>query len=214
MKSAAALICIGLCGTAAAAPLEGKVILVDAGHGVLNLRGDVINGGKQTPSGTPEHALTLTIAEKVADRLRSGGAKVYLTRTRDDYWRLSYNSVDDNRARAVLANAVKADSLVSIHCDWHPNRSIQGVTTLYASSKSYKLGAAIQSRLVSRLGAKDRKVKRDNFTILDGATMPAVIVETGFMSHGSEGKRLMTPGYQDRVAAAIADGILAYLGPG
>ncbi|OVE76741.1 hypothetical protein BVX98_04850 [bacterium F11] len=190
--------------------LKNRVVILDAGHGTLNYDSHIVNGGKETRDKIPEHKLTLHMAEAFKKELVDQGAIVYLTRNTTDYWRQAYNSVDDNKARAVFANEMGADVFISLHCDWHPNSRVKGVTTLYAKRDSKKLANSLHSSLVRGIKAKDRKVKRDTFTILDHAEIPAVIIETGFMSHRKEHKKLKSPTYQKKIAQSLTKGLLRY----
>jgi len=150
------------------------------------------------------------MAQKLAKRLEELGADVYLTRTPSDYWRPAYNSVDDNKARAIYANEVQADVLLSLHCDWHHRKKVHGVTTIYANRTSAHLARTLHKHMVRDLKRRDRKVVKDTFTILDHAEMPAVIIETGFMSHKQESKLLITPTYQTKVAHTLSKGLVRY----
>jgi N-acetylmuramoyl-L-alanine amidase len=53
-------------------------------------------------------------------------------------------------------------------------------------------------------------VRRARFSVLREATMPAVLVEAGFMSHPVEGKKIISPAYRRQIARAIADGVISY----
>jgi N-acetylmuramoyl-L-alanine amidase len=77
-------------------------------------------------------------------------------------------------------------------------------------AESSRLAYAIHERLVSRTGAENHGVKQAPFHVLAGARMAAVLVEVGFVSHRDEARLLATPAYQERIAAAIADGVAAY----
>jgi N-acetylmuramoyl-L-alanine amidase len=85
------------------------------------------------------------------------------------------------------------------------------------TDESARLAERVQHSLVSRLSAKylkakDRGRKEALFYVLLGAKMPAILVETGFLSNPEDEKRLATPGYQDDVARAIASGVQDFLG--
>jgi N-acetylmuramoyl-L-alanine amidase len=54
-------------------------------------------------------------------------------------------------------------------------------------------------------------VKQGPFLVLDGTYMPAVLVEAGFITHNSEGRRLGAGPYQESVAEGLFRGIKAYL---
>jgi N-acetylmuramoyl-L-alanine amidase len=79
-----------------------------------------------------------------------------------------------------------------------------------ALRSSSRLAHAVHGRLVAAAGAEDRGVKQAPFYVLAGARMPAVLVEVGFISHEGEAERLASRAHQDRIAAAIADGIAAF----
>ncbi len=79
-------------------------------------------------------------------------------------------------------------------------------------NESARLALAVQLRLNERLGLNDRGVKQAPFVVLTGATMPAVLVEVGFLSNSDEQQRLLDPTHQQNLAEAIAAGILEYLG--
>ena len=89
---------------------------------------------------------------------------------------------------------------------------LQDLADTEALAESSKLAYAIQDRLVAELGAGDRGVKQAPFYVLAGARMPAVLVEVGFVSNRSEARKLTAPAYQERVARAIADGVVAWRG--
>jgi N-acetylmuramoyl-L-alanine amidase len=75
---------------------------------------------------------------------------------------------------------------------------------------SSRLAYRIHERLVAALGAEDRGVKQAPFYVLAGARMPAVLLELGFISHESDSAQLVSRSYQERIAAAIAEVIVAY----
>lgn len=78
-------------------------------------------------------------------------------------------------------------------------------------SESAQLAEAIHLRLAAACPeTPSRKVRQGNFAVLRRAPMPAVVVEVGFLTNPVEGRRLVQPAYQDRQAAAIRDGILAF----
>jgi N-acetylmuramoyl-L-alanine amidase len=78
-------------------------------------------------------------------------------------------------------------------------------------NESAELALAVQQRLNQRLGLKDRGVKQAPFVVLTGATMPAILVEVGFLSNPDEAARLESGDHQQRLAEAIALGIDDFL---
>jgi N-acetylmuramoyl-L-alanine amidase len=85
---------------------------------------------------------------------------------------------------------------------------LQSAEALAASSR---LAHALHERLVAALRAENRGVKQAPFHVLAGARMPAVLLEVGFLSNEAEAQRLRTPAHQDRIAAAVAEGIAAWV---
>ncbi len=85
--------------------------------------------------------------------------------------------------------------------------SLEDAASLEGSSR---LAYAVHDRLVSTTGALDRGVKQAPFYVLAGARMPAVLVEVGFISNEAEGDKLRTKEYQEKVAAALAEGIAVF----
>jgi N-acetylmuramoyl-L-alanine amidase len=69
---------------------------------------------------------------------------------------------------------------------------------------SSRLAGVIQSQLNALGGIKDRGVKQAPFRVLVGASMPAVLVEVGFLSNDEEEKKLATGEYRDQIAEALA----------
>lgn len=200
-----------LSNIAVAAPgLTGRSILIDPGHGVIDYQGRVINTGKRASDGIPEYKLTFEIAQRLGKLLEKEGIRVNYTRTAFDYWRQAYNPQEDNRARAYLANELNVDAYIAIHCDWDPRSRIHGVTTFYTKKESKRLGELVQQNLIKELKASSRGLVKDTYTVLDHTEMPAILVETGFLSNRAEGRKLKTADYQQRVAQAMADALRAY----
>ncbi|HUJ61970.1 MAG TPA: N-acetylmuramoyl-L-alanine amidase [Kofleriaceae bacterium] len=77
-----------------------------------------------------------------------------------------------------------------------------------AQWEAAELAARVQHALRDRRGGDgDRGVRQDTDHVLLGATMPAVLVEIGFIDHPIEGKQLADPAVQGQIAAAIAEAI-------
>jgi len=73
--------------------------------------------------------------------------------------------------------------------------------------ESSALAEAIQGRLNGLLGTKERGIRQAPFVVLEGAEMPAVLVEVAFLSNPGEAKQLEDPAFQEQVAAALAASI-------
>ena len=76
---------------------------------------------------------------------------------------------------------------------------------------SAQLARSVQTHLIGMTGADDRGVLSDAFYVIRNPTVPAILTEIGFGSNPDEGAKLAQAGYRDRVAGAIATGILKFL---
>ena len=76
---------------------------------------------------------------------------------------------------------------------------------------SAQLAHSIHDQLIGQTGAINRGVQADAFYVIRNPTVPAVLTEIGFGSNPAEGAKLAQAGYRDRVAGAIAKGILKFL---
>lgn len=88
---------------------------------------------------------------------------------------------------------------------------LQGLLQESKSEDSRRLAEQVQQRLVQVTGAADRGVKHARFVVLIGANVPSILIETGFVSNPTEGKKLTTSSYQHKIATAIADGVDNFL---
>ncbi len=118
----------------------------------------------------------------------------------------------DASATAVAARE-NADRLAG-EPEIDPNDPVAGILkdlqSTEALAASSRLAYSIHEQLVKACRAEDRGVKQAPFYVLAGASMPAVLVEVGFISHPAESRRLRTGVYQDRVARAIADAVATW----
>ena len=184
--------------------------MLDPGHAVKNDAGKIINPGAQGRRGLLERDVALQVAETIAPLLEAQGAKVYMTRTRTNPWRYGYSSQGDNRGRAILANEVRADAYIRIHCDWNRDRRFKGFTTYFYRWGSRDLAESIHLALAAALpGHRDNDIKRRSF-VSASAHMPAVLVELGVLSNAAEGKELAEEAHQSHLAMAVAEGITNY----
>lgn len=186
--------------------INKKTIVLDAGHGGSDPGAiSYVLDGKTVQ----EKDITLSIVLKTRDILVNKGYSVVLTRATD-----KYPSLDD---RAELANRSGAAIFVSIHMNSSPSESPKGTETYYSelnngtafNATSKTLASNIQSRLQTALNSKNRGVKTANHAVTRKSLMPAALVEVGFISNAEEAALLTSSSYQNKAAAAIADGIIA-----
>jgi N-acetylmuramoyl-L-alanine amidase len=183
---------------------------LDPGHAVKDGFGTIVNPGSRARKGVYERDVVLNIAETMVSLLEAQGAKVFLTRTRDNPWRYSFQKKADNRARAIMANLIHADIYVRIHCDWNRDRRFKGFTTYYYRWGSRALAKSIHMQLAKMLvGHRDNGLHRRSVVSVT-ARIPAALVELGVLSNKTEGQQLGDPAYQASLAMALAEGITDY----
>lgn len=199
----------------AAGPLQGRVILLDPGHGGRD------NGGVGV-GGVREKDVTLAVALALREALTAAGARVVLTREMDVDLRDAVPPVDGSRhrgelvARAAMAAQYGAQVLVSIHANLHGRHTPwQGAQTFWdprGHPDSERLARELMATL--REQTPTRRVHRPiNQLVLARSGVPAATVEVGFLSNAAEERRLLDPAYQRQVARAIAAGLIRYLSP-
>ena len=88
---------------------------------------------------------------------------------------------------------------------------LKGLIVESKSKDSRRLAAHIQRELVAATGAKDRGVKHARFVVLIGTSVPAVLIETGFITNPTEATKLTTDTYQEKVASAIVRGVEKFI---
>ncbi|GGF91497.1 hypothetical protein GCM10010912_40630 [Paenibacillus albidus] len=176
-----------------------KTIVIDAGHG------DHDPGGVGATMKL-EKVFNLSLALKVEQLLLKEPAfNVVMTRRDDSY--------PSNSRRADIANELGADAFLSIHAniaDGKPN--VRGTETYYYRKDSKELADVMHKHLLGATEFKDRKVKNNNYLVLTRSTMPATLLEVGFLSNATEEAILFSDEFQNRVAAAIVAGIKEYFG--
>lgn len=170
-------------------------VILDAGHGDHD-RGAAIGF-------VYEKHLTLDTARRVEELLKKAGLKVVMTRSTDVFIPLRDRSAAGNRH----GNAI----FVSIHYNYSKNRDGAGVESFFYHASSYTLAGYIQAYLLKRTSLVNRGVKHASFHVIRETTRnPAVLIECGFISNADERARMMTGEFRNRLAEAIAHGILAY----
>lgn len=179
-----------------------RIIVIDPGHGGSD-------PGAVGPNGLWEKDVTLAVSKKLAAYL-CDIADIHLTRWTDKELGLDVNS--DLAARANLANSLKADLFISVHCNSAADPSAHGVETyaLAPGGEGEKIARLVQASLVDVTNLADRGVKFANFCVLRKTNMPAVLVELAFISNPYQEKLLANPEFQNASAWAIALGVKKY----
>ena len=174
------------------------VVVIDPGHGGRD-------PGAVGISGLQEADIVLDISQQVTSLLEGQGVQARLTRTQD--------IEIDLAPRVEQANRANADLFVSIHANAinMSRPDVNGLETYYLGSGLELANTIHRSILQAIPDLPDRRVRRANFYVLRNTQMPAVLVETGFVTGADDARRLQDAAYRSRMAAAIARGILQYL---
>ena len=194
-------------------PVSGKVVVVDAGHGVPD-------EGAEVDDGTTEAQTNLKIALKLQNLLEQSGCIVILTRSDEngiydlDSKSLKQKKISDIRNRVKIGNKSSADIFVSIHLNKIPEQQYFGWQTFYNknSEQGQKLAKQIQKNLNEAIQKDNKRVpaKIENIYIINNVEIPTTIVECGFLSNPEEKELLLTDNYQNRLAWGIYNGIIDY----
>lgn len=205
----------------APAALAGIRIGLDPGHQAHGNSGqeaiapddprtkDKVTGGAVgTATGIPEYVTVLEIADLLRRKLEAEGATVYMTRETHD--------VDiSNQERTKMMNEYGVDLMLRIHCDASGNAETSGIGLFVSESnaiaaQSFEYAGIIQPIVCEAVGAQNRGItQNDNYTGQNWAEVPCIMIECGFLSNPEEDRQLNDPAYQEKLAAAICDGIKA-----
>lgn len=217
---------------------SGKTVVIDAGHranggwsekepngpGSTVMKAKLTTGTACTVDGVyyTEHEVNLKVALKLQKELEARGYTVIQVRTGGE-------SDLSNADRAVLANNAHADVFIRIHCNGAENTSVNGVMTYTPSpanpymqgltyngtaltSASMRLASVLGNVISQYCGCRNGGVLYgDDMTGINWCQVPVTIVEMGFMSNPDEAKKLVSDDYQNRMAAAMAEGIDKFL---
>lgn len=186
-------------------PTDRKTVIIDAGHGGWD-------PGKTGTLGENEKDINLKIALKLQAYLEQSGATVLITRIDDNS--LAEKKRADLKERKALANDSDGDILISIHQNSFPSAKVKGAQVFYhnESEEGKRLAGKIQENMIGFADPENNRVIKPNtsYYILKNTTIPAAIVECGFLSNSGEEQKLNTDEYQEKVAWAIYMGIIDY----
>lgn len=180
-------------------PLSNETIIIDAGHGYPD--------AGASGYGLLEKDVTLDTSLRLAAYIKKSPFKVILTRDKDT--KIELND------RVQIAKKAAGDLFVSIHAN-SSNRKGHGTETYYTTTKnpnsvqSKAEATYIQNRLVATWKLTDRGVKDGNFHVIRENSMPAVLVELGFIDNKADNDKLRSPQMRQEAAKAIYLGILDY----
>lgn len=195
----------GFLGVKIANPKElyDKIIVLDAGHGGIDpgtSRGSVM-----------EKTVNFNVINRYAEEyFKDSEIKVYYTRTTDTKISL------DNRA--AFASKVGADLFISFHVNAHSSSSVGGTYVYYSTANNGKtatglssslLATEIGTRLSNAWGTRNRGNATAKFIVVHNNTVPAVLVECGFITNDKDFAKIKDPSYQKKAAKALYEAVEA-----
>jgi N-acetylmuramoyl-L-alanine amidase len=178
-------------------PQRAVTVVIDPGHG----GGDP---GAIGVGGLQEKDVVSAIAYEVATILEASGVRVLLTRADD-------REIDLD-PRVQIAERAEADLFVSIHANSISldRPDINGLETYYYST-GFRLAQLIHESILRTLNMPDRGVRQARFYVIRNTSMPAVLVETGFVTGAQDAQNFNNPSWRQQMSQAIASGILQYV---
>lgn len=180
-----------------------KIIVVDAGHGGNDI------GTYTDDMEYYEKDINLSIVLYLKELLdKEKNIKVYYTRLSDEKVYLN--------PRLDLANDLKADLFISVHCNSSDYTSAKGSEVLYSTKhqknlalKSDKLAKLCLDELIKIVKTKNRgTVNGNDIYIVANSKVPVALIEVGFMSNSTDMKFLKYEKNRKKTATGIYNGIM------
>ena len=188
------------CGTSSAASRSSPgqsassptAVVIDAGHGGFD-RGGI--PGQMVA----EKEMTLDVAQRLKSLLAASGYRVVMTRDSDVFVPLP--------TRVAIANSYGNAIFVCIHFNSAKRMGAGGIETYFYSRDSLPLASAIHYYVAGGAPSSNRGVRRRGFYVLRKTTIPAVLVECGFLTNPTEAAYAQTASYRQKLAEEIAAGV-------
>lgn len=193
---------------------EQPVVILDPGHGG-------IDGGAEA-NNLIEKDINLAIALNLRDFLSVQGFRVIMTREDDrsihdqGITQISRQKRSDMYNRLAIIEDHPEAIFVSIHQNKFEQASVCGAQVFYSQNHpdSQQLAQQIQTSFASLLqpdNTREIKPAENNLFLLYEATVPAVMVECGFLSNAQEAANLSDPDYQRKVAFVVGQALCRFV---
>jgi len=201
-----------------APPVSGShIIVLDPGHG-----GDDVGTAH---NGLVEKYVTIDIARRLRTLLVAQGWTVLMTRDSDidphnpaiiAQFEADGKPNPSDRAylqtRCDVANNVNARLFISIHVNYSDSPAVNGTTFYWYKPQDRLLATTLEHAVIPVTGTNDMGPVHENLYVTRHTTMPAVLVETAFISNPHDAALLHTPAFLQNMAIGIAAGVKAYAG--
>jgi N-acetylmuramoyl-L-alanine amidase len=143
--------------------------------------------------------MTLDVALRLRNVLSSNGYRVVMTRSSDVFVPLG--------GRVAIANSYRNAVFVCIHFNATGRSAASGIETYFYSRDSLPLASAIHHYVTGGAPSANRGVRRRGYYVLRKTTIPAVLVECGFLTNPTEAAYAQSASYRQRLAEEIAAGV-------
>jgi N-acetylmuramoyl-L-alanine amidase len=151
--------------------------------------------------------VVLDISNQVASILQQSGVAVRMTRNDETFVSL--------QGRVAYAEQARGDLFVSIHANAISlsRPDVNGLETYHApgARAGSVLARTIHNTILRNISMGSRGVRAARFYVIRNSSMPAVLVETGFLTGAEDNPRLQSAAWRSRMAQSIAQGVLNYL---
>lgn len=174
------------------APLKGKTIVLDPGHG-----GRDQGASSNTSSKSLEKVYTLKTAKELKTLLEKEGAHVKMTRSND-----TYVFLDDRN--------IKGDAFISIHNDSLDSPNANGVTVYWLQDNQEALAQTLSSSIQKKSLLTNKEARQQNYQVLRQTNIPAVLLELGYISNPTDEGMVRDQLHRQVVEEAIVDGLKQY----
>ena len=191
-----------------------RTVVIDPGHGGQD-------GGAVAADGTAESEINLAVALRLEQLLRFAGVPTEMTRREDvmvcdpELDTMRQRKVSDIRNRVDLVNGIPGAVLLSVHQNSLPSSPETHGAQAFRNRapEAEALAQTLQDVLnavVNTHRAKEPKQISGSIYLMNHVTVPAVLVECGFLSNAEETLRLRQADYQMTLAVTIAAGYLQW----
>ena len=215
--------------------LSAKTIVIDAGHGGKDPGGGTgniiekpiaLNIAKKVGAVLTTKGYTVLFTRDTDRYIPLKERTAYATRHKADlFLSIHANASENSSAHGIetyyldVTSTDKDAELIAARENANSGYSIQELESLLKeliveskSEDSRRLASHVQRELVAATGAADRGVKHARFVVLIGTRVPAILIETGFITNPTESKKLTSEAYQQKLAEAIVKGVEKFLG--
>ena len=171
---------------------DNLTVVVDAGHGGHD------RGGIPGQS-VAEKNMTLDVAQRLRNVLAASGYRVVMTRDSDVFVPLP--------TRVAIANSYRNAIFVCIHFNATKRAGASGIETYFYSRDSLPLASAVHYYVTGGAPSGNRGVRRRGYYVLRKTSIPAVLVECGFLTNPTEAAYAQSTSYRQKLAEEIAAGV-------